>query len=175
MIETEKLLLEKGYNSFHFRLLAERLEVGRSTIYEYYANKEELIIAYIHSFAFERVEECKKVLQISNIKEKFKEFLRIFLKYSHVQQVIIVLTQIEEELKESERTKPVRELSRQIYLYSLELINEAKEKGLIRKNVNEILISHMMFNLIQIPNFQKQTEEERLTEMLDLILHGVGA
>ncbi|WP_052343849.1 TetR/AcrR family transcriptional regulator [Bacillus massiliigorillae] len=175
MAETEKLLLEKGYNAFHFRLLSERLGVGRSTIYEYYANKDELIIAYIHIFAFERVEDCKKIMKISDIKEKIREFLRIFLKYSHVQQVITMLTQMEEQSKDAERVKPVRELSRQIYLYSLEIIKEAKQTGLLRKEVDNTFISYIMFNLIQIPNLRKQSEEERLNEMIDFILNGVGA
>lgn len=175
MAETEKLLLEKGYTAFHFRLLSERLGVGRSTIYEYYANKDELIIAYIHIFAYERVEDCKQIMQLKNIKEKIREFLRIFLKYSHVQQVISMLTQMEDQAKEIDKVKHVRDLSRQIYLYSLELIKEAKQERFFRNNIDDTFISYIMFNLIQIPNIRQKTEEERLNEMIDVLINGVGA
>ncbi|MGM9925040.1 MAG: TetR/AcrR family transcriptional regulator [Bacillus sp. (in: firmicutes)] len=174
MAETEKLLLEKGYDAFHFRLLSERLGVGRSTIYEYYANKDELIIAYIHTFAYERVEDCKRVMKIDDIEEKLKAYLRIFLKYSHVQQVVLILTQIEEQKNGAALTKPVKDLSKKLYTISLELIREAKAKGYIRKDMNDIFISYVLFNLIQIPNFRQQTEEERLNEMMDFLLNGVG-
>ena len=38
-----KILVEKGYAGFHFKLVADQLNVSRSTIYEYFSNKDELI------------------------------------------------------------------------------------------------------------------------------------
>ncbi|WP_050616316.1 TetR/AcrR family transcriptional regulator [Bacillus testis] len=174
MKATEGLLLEKGYNAFTFGLLAERLSVGRSTIYEYYPNKDELIIAYLHGFAYERVKESQDIMQIEDIQAKFREFIRVFLKYSHIQLVIKMLEQMEEKGAYSNKIQVVREVSKEIYSDSLLLIQQAKEAGMIKKEANTVFISYVIFNLIQIPNFRNQTEEERLEEIMDFILNGVS-
>lgn len=172
--ETEKLLLEKGYSAFHFGLLADRLGVGRSTIYEYYANKDVLITAYIHSFAYERVEECKKVLDIEDANEQLKSFLRIFVKYSHIQQVITMLVQMEDHSNGKVDTKPVRLLTKEIYRISLVVIQRLKDTGIIRRELDDTFISYIMFNLIQMPNFRNHNETQRLDEFVDFLLHGIG-
>ena len=41
--ETEKLLLERGYEGFSFKALSANLDIARSTIYEYYSHKDDLI------------------------------------------------------------------------------------------------------------------------------------
>lgn len=176
MMETEKLLLEFGYDSFHFRLLAERLGVGRSTIYEYYANKDELITAYIHSFAYERVEESKKILDMADLQEQFKAFLQIFLKYNHIQKIVTMITQMEGQKKEENiaRIQQIKYLIKEINKVSLQLIQKGKHIGKIRKDVDDMFISYIMFNLIQIPNFQQQNEEDRLNSFIDFIFNGVG-
>lgn len=173
---TEKLLIEKGYNAFNFSLLAQQLGVGRSTLYEYYPNKEELITAYIHSFAFDRVEECKKIIKMNNCGTQMREFLRVFLKNNHVQQIIIMINQMENQNKtfNVEEVNQIRLLSRKIYLMSLEIIQKAKAEGLIRKEIDDTFISYVMFNMIQIPNTEQKSDEERLDQIIDFIFNGVG-
>ncbi|MFS0780246.1 TetR/AcrR family transcriptional regulator [Bacillus sp. 1P06AnD] len=175
MKATESLLLEKGYTAFTFGLLAEKLHVGRSTIYEYYPNKDELIIAYLHGFAYERVKESEAILELDDVYLKFRSFIAVFLKYSHVQLVITMLAQMEEKGDYIEQIQIVREISKKIYDDSLILIQQAKDAGIIRKNMNAIFISYIIFNLIQIPNFRQQSEEERLEEIMDFIFNGVGS
>ncbi|MGN1402399.1 MAG: TetR/AcrR family transcriptional regulator [Bacillus sp. (in: firmicutes)] len=177
MAATEKLLLEKGYSAFHFRLLAEELNVGRSTIYDYYSNKDELIIAFIHSFAYERVEECKTLDSINDATEQLKAYLRIFLKYNHIEQVVTMVTQMENDKKpqNAEGIIRIKELVREIYSLSLKIISNAKRNGLIRKEVDDTFISYVMFHLVKIPNFRGLSEEERLDELLSFLLHGVSS
>lgn len=45
---TEKLLLEQGYGGFNFSTVASLLNIGRTTLYEYYASKDELIVDYMN-------------------------------------------------------------------------------------------------------------------------------
>mgnify|MGYP001371960944 CR=1 FL=1 len=42
---TKQLLLEYGYDGFHLKTLSKRLAGARSTIYQYFANKEEIVAA----------------------------------------------------------------------------------------------------------------------------------
>lgn len=176
MIETEKLLLETGYDSFHFRLLAERLGVGRSTLYEYYANKDDLITAYVHSFAYERVEESKLVLAIDDLQEQLKAFLRIFLKYNHIQQIVTMITQMEGQNKpqNEENVIHIKKLIKEINAVSLQIIKKGQREGKIRHDLDDMFISYMMFHLIQIPNFRQKSDEERLEQFVDFLLNGVS-
>ncbi|MGM9929154.1 MAG: TetR/AcrR family transcriptional regulator [Bacillus sp. (in: firmicutes)] len=177
MIETEKLLLERGYDAFHFGLLAERLGVGRSTIYDYYTNKDELISAYIHSFIRERVEESKQVLELEETEEQLRVFLRTFMKYNHIQQIVTMIAQMEEQNKEEneERIKQIKSYIKEISGICIQIVQRGKAAGKIRSELNDLFISYVLFNLIQIPNFRQQSQEERLDELIDFLLHGVSA
>ncbi len=176
MSATEKILVEKGYDAFHFRLLAEELNVGRSTIYDYYSNKDELISAYLHSFAHERVQESRQVLQLKKADDQLRAFLFIYLKYDHIQQAFTMINQMEAENKETnqEIIRQIRSLISELYHVSLEVIRNAKSEGLIRKEADEKFISYIMLHLIKIPNYRQRNEEERLDELMEFILHGSG-
>lgn len=60
---TNQLLLQYGYNGFHFGLLAEQLNVTRAALYKYFDNKDELITEYM-------VEEMERfLLDLQKMKE----------------------------------------------------------------------------------------------------------
>ena len=176
MSATEKILMEKGYTAFHFRLLAEELGVGRSTIYDYYSSKDELIIAFIHQFTYERVRECEALLQMGSIEGQLREFLKIFLKYNYIEQMFNMIIQMDKENKgpNEKGIQRIKELIRQIYDYSLQMIREAKAKGAIRGELDDTFISYMFFNLVKIPNYRDISDDERLEELIQVIFQGVG-
>src|SRR5690625_958542 len=63
MKKTEKLLLEQGYGGFNFSLLSNHLNIGRSTLYEYYASKDELVADYMTELMVSYTEELTLIAE----------------------------------------------------------------------------------------------------------------
>ena len=176
MAAAEKILMEKGYTAFHFRLLAEELGVGRSTIYDYFSSKDELVIAYIHQFMYERIKECEALMRTGTIEEQLRGFLKIFIKHSCIEQMTTMIIQMDKEKKNpnAEGIQRIKELARKLYEISLQLIQDAKDKGAIRKELDETFISYLIFNLVKIPNYRSIPDDERIEELIHVFFCGVG-
>ncbi len=87
---TEELFLEKGYEGFHFKALSEKLNVGRSTLYEYYPNKEELICSYMLKVMEQIFDECNGLSSNTPLQE-LRELLYVFMKYSQIHKIIQII------------------------------------------------------------------------------------
>ena len=58
---TKKLVLEHGYDGFHLKLLSQHLSGARSTIYQYYSNKEEIVAACMKRVIAKVLENCSAI------------------------------------------------------------------------------------------------------------------
>ncbi len=174
MKATEELLLEHGYHAFHFKMLAARLDVARTTIYEYYANKEELITDYMFNL-MERIQsECESLsLEVMPL-QKLKGMLRIFVKYGQIHKIIIMVPQVNADA--SQKTKEslfkIAQQHQTLLQMMLLWIREGKAQKLIREDVSEGIIAGLFFNVIQIPNHRGIPTEEYVEQLFDVLCHG---
>lgn len=178
MAETEKLLLEKGYRGFHFKELAERLGAGRSTIYEYYNGKDELVTAYMLN-VMERIEkECQSLHSLPKTRDKIQGLLRLFMKYSQLHRITQILPMIErngsQKVKQSIE-KLFAEHDR-LFHFIQAVINEGKAHGEIRRDVADEVLAQILFNSIQVDAGGRGTSHDDFAEkVFDVIFSGMKA
>jgi AcrR family transcriptional regulator len=169
--QTEKLLMEVGYPSFHFRLLAERLGVARSTIYEYYSNKEELVTDYMKEVMRQINEECSEIDPHLSPINKITAILRIFLNHSQMHQIIQYTPLIASNATPQVRAD-LMDLAREhnhLYQWLFDLINQAKQQGEIHQDVPTNMLAQMIFYSIFIPNHE-QLPIEQFANQLEKII-----
>ncbi|KIL46797.1 TetR/AcrR family transcriptional regulator [Jeotgalibacillus soli] len=175
MKATEALLLEKGYEGFHFKALSEKLNVARSTIYEYYSNKDELITDYMRLLMIEVMERVKALETKTSSIEMVKEFLNLFMEYSQVYEMIKMRPSINQ--KSSKRAAQNLEVldsySKELFQLLLVQIENAKKEGAIRHDLPSSLVASMIFNTVLIPNHQKIPSEEWSDLLFSMIAHGI--
>lgn len=172
---TETLLIEQGYQGFHLKALSERLKIGRSTLYEYYASKEELITDYLVHMLDEIIEECSEIKKTDPIGQ-LKEMLKIFLKYSQLHQIVLVIPfidphqspKVEEALADLKRDHVL------LYERISRLIEEGKIERAIRDDIETAVIAGMIFNAIQVPNVMQISEEKWSEKVLEILFNGIG-
>ncbi|ERN52605.1 TetR/AcrR family transcriptional regulator [Alkalihalophilus marmarensis] len=85
---TEELLLEIGYDRLNFRLISGRLGVGRSTIYEYFSNKEDLVCEYmlrVMNLITQRMEQISSEL---TAEEQLKKVIAILMDYAQIHLIL---------------------------------------------------------------------------------------
>ncbi|WP_066172834.1 TetR/AcrR family transcriptional regulator [Bacillus marinisedimentorum] len=174
---TEALLLEKGYDGFHFKALAEQLNIGRSTIYEYYANKEELVTAYMLDVMQKVMAEIGENASIDDPLEQMKAHLQTFMKYSQVHHIIQMIPLVNPAA--SPRVKlALKKLSddhKVLYRSMIHLIERGKMNGQIRTDYPSPVIASMFFIAIQLTPDTQETDYAAWGDMIfNLIYEGMG-
>ncbi|MBM7649841.1 AcrR family transcriptional regulator [Bacillus ectoiniformans] len=174
-LATEKLLVKKGYDGFHFKALSEELEVARSTIYEYYANKDDLITSYMMKRMDEIMEECFALSVIDSPVAQLKQLLEIFITRSHTHQVIemIPLLKQAKSLKIQQQVDDLTHYHQKMYEFINEIIVKAQKEGLIRKNIEPPVIASLLFNAIQIVNVMNVPPKEWSEKLFSIIFYGI--
>jgi len=161
MKATEDLLLERGYDHFHFKALAERLEISRSTIYEYYANKEELIKAYMQRVMNSIFVELMLIESIESPLDQLKQLLNLFLRYYKIRHVFH-----SPEVVFSENMQDMMKDLQKIREKIVEIIQKGKKMGYFRSDIPEDLIVTLIFYTIEIPHLSPNGDMEATSEYL---------
>ncbi|KIL50104.1 hypothetical protein KP77_14790 [Jeotgalibacillus alimentarius] len=175
MEATESLLLEKGYEGFHFKALSERLEVARSTIYEYYKNKDELIADYM-TMLMDQV--MKKIDQLSQQPDAFltlKDLLYLFMEYSQVYDMIKMRPSLDKSSSSivKEQLEKLDAQSGRLFQLLMMLIEKAKKEGSIRNSLPSSLIAGVFFQSVLIQNTEGIPKEEWAEVLFDMIENGI--
>ncbi|MFC7394027.1 TetR/AcrR family transcriptional regulator [Scopulibacillus cellulosilyticus] len=172
MNETERLLLEKGYESFHFKLLADRLNVARSTIYEYYANKEELVTAYMLNIMNWITAESNALESSISPLQQLKSLMHIFIKYSQIHQISQMIPLINRSSSPAVKSSIDRlsEEHEKLYQMITHLIEKAKDAGEIRPDIPSSVLARFYFTAIDIPNNEALTDRD-WSDMIFLVLY----
>lgn len=175
MQAAETILLERGYDGFHFKGLSEKLQIARSTIYEYYSNKDELIADYMKSLMEEIIEECNYLDNIPGPLEKLKELLVIFLNYSYIHQILQIRPLIEANSTESiaSNIKILDDYHRKLFTQITTIIDDGKKARFIRQDIPTTVIASILFNAIEIPNRTGLSQNEWANLLFKIFLEGM--
>lgn len=85
--QTKKVLLEYGYDGFQLKLLSEHLSGARSTIYQYYSNKEE-IVASCMKHVMEDILQQTTTVDEEDCMKALQNLLTIYLKEAGLHQLL---------------------------------------------------------------------------------------
>src|SRR5690625_4248665 len=119
MRATEKLLLEQGYGGFNFSTLSKILNVGRTTLYEYYATKDDLIVAYMNQLMKDYKSDLKVIIYEKDAENQLVQLIELMIKYSHIHNIIKIIPLLQSE------SKAVKKLEKDFvkdHLYIIEAI-----------------------------------------------------
>lgn len=177
LVATEELLLEVGYHAFNFKLLSQKLRVARSTLYEYYPNKEELITSYMLHLMKRILDECECLNEIESPMDQLYQILFIFIKYSQVHQVMPMTAFIDADASPNIKTGLVQ-LSKDHYrLYNqiTETIEVCKQQQQIDSSIATSIIAGLIYNSILIPNKEQLPQDEFTKQLFSVIKNGIKA
>ncbi|MGE6489073.1 TetR/AcrR family transcriptional regulator [Paenisporosarcina sp. NPDC076898] len=173
--ETEKLLLERGYEGFSFKALSANLDIARSTIYEYYSHKDDLITDYMYILVKKVMDEMEIIASRTTGLETMKEWLKTFMTYDQVHHMISMRGQLDQSESEiaRNRLKQMDGLHGKMFFMLSNQVNKAKELGEVRKDLpNELVASFFFHSILARP--AKDENIQGWADMLnDIIENGV--
>jgi AcrR family transcriptional regulator len=173
------LLNEYGFDGLTMDRVAKAAELAKGTLYNYFKNKDELVINLIE-MRFEPIHQ--ELLKIQNSDssppDKIKNIIRALLSFFEDESALMVIITTTEGL--SLAVKNSADAKREIGLKIIaRIIEEGFKKGFFRK-FNGIQVAKMIFGAIHASFYIKNTGEDDLrlykgndSEIIELFFKGL--
>ncbi|MDD2752410.1 MAG: TetR/AcrR family transcriptional regulator [Candidatus Omnitrophica bacterium] len=174
----EHVFATKGYHKATIQDIARQAQYAVGTIYLYFKDKEVLYLNLIERKIADLISEVKKeVNKTEDAKEKIKVLVRQQLAYFEGNQDFFRIYfsergglrwAIKDKISKSAVDKFVKYID-----YITELLRDAQEKLLIRKDLDIKRLAYVlasMLNAVIIPWLKGACKKERITDMTDFIL-----
>lgn len=173
--ETEKLLLERGYEGFSFKALSANLEIARSTIYEYYSHKDDLITDYMLILVSKVMKEMEIIASETTGLETMKEWLKTFMQYDQVHYMIGMRGQLDQSESEIARNqlKQMDGLHEKMFFMLTNQVKKAKDLGEVRVNLPNEMVASFFFHSILSRPANDENIDGWATMLNDMIENGV--
>jgi AcrR family transcriptional regulator len=179
MQEAVKAFIELGYFNTKLSHIAERCKMGRTTLYQYFKNKDEIFFYatdYILQFFQQNFQCIIKKTGLSNL-DKINQIILLVLKECNQEQMI-VLMDLWLKLKREDKTISSKV---QVYLDELKhyfrILLERAIKAKEIRPVNADSMAYLLFSLIESFIFQVSFSErisiEDNMKNIEILLNGL--
>lgn len=153
MEKTEKLLLEQGYGGFNFSILSKHLNIGRSTLYEYYASKDELVAEYMTELMANYTKELTLITEESDAETQLTQLIQLMIKYAHIHDVLQMIPLMQSDSKPVQKVKDdFVEDHLVIINHIIDIVELGKEQAVIREEIPTTILVNLLFNTINKPS-----------------------
>ncbi|MFP4975190.1 TetR/AcrR family transcriptional regulator [Paenibacillus sp. CN-4] len=173
--QTKRVLLEYGYEGFQLKLLSKSLVGARSTIYQYYANKEEIVAACMKR-SMENVLQKASAIDETDCMKALQQLLDVYLEEASFHQLLGYANKINKD--NSAAAANDLEFIEQAHVTlknQLErLFAHAQEEGHLNTSIPLPAIIGVFFNLIDTPNMMNIPTPQWSKLLYQMWLGGVG-
>jgi AcrR family transcriptional regulator len=172
-----ELFLKKGFNETTMQDIAEANRMGKSTLYDYFKDKDEVLLFFLEEEMKILNEQSQAVIEKEkDIHTRLKKIIKIRLDfYKNKSSIALLLIYQAQRLSQQSINRWMER--REEYLSILQkIINEGTENGIFRE-VNPRFAAQSLFNLVALmflEGFMGDTDEVS-ERVLDLFINGVSA
>jgi len=172
------LFVEKGFNETSMREIGEAAGVGKSTLYDYFPSKDEILISFVVEEVRQMTAWAEEIIDRKlSAAEKLRRILRKHLKYMAANKLLFLKLTYETQRLSFESQQRIQ-MHRHAYQDMLcDLVREGIRNGEFRP-VNPLLAIRGMFSLLTSATYTSRptgSPEEMLLETFDIIFKGLEA
>ncbi len=170
------LFLKKGFQETTMREIALRAGMGKSTLYDYFKTKEEILVSFVEDAVFDLTEQAKQIAsQDLPATEKLHQVLHAFLDFLMANKDFYAKLSVQVQ-----RLGPAgqRRIQAKRHAYQdllCALVQDAIREGAFRP-VNPLLAARTIMVLLTPAAYTSRptgTPEQMMDEALDIFYHGV--
>ncbi len=143
------LFAQKGFHTARLSDIASLAGVADGTVYLYFKNKDEILMSAINTAFDAFVARARAALrQLSSPVEKLRRLVRLHLETLGNNRSMAVVCQM--ELRQSARFLAQFSNQRMIEYFDIarEAIREGQERGLLRRELNEVVAARCLFGAV---------------------------
>ena len=171
-----QLFLEKGFNETSMREIGEAAGTGKSTLYDYFPSKDDILIAFVvDEVRYLSVQAEEIISQDLSAAEKFRRLIRKHLEYMAANKLMYLKLSLEVQRLSMESRQRIQQHRHAYQDMLCRLIEEGIQNGEFR-TVTPLLVIRAMFSLLSSVVFTTRptgSEEEMMLEATDIIFKGL--
>ena len=171
-----KIFSKKGFLETSMREIADTAGLGKSTLYDYFKTKDEILIYFFEDQLRDMTHEAQKIaLQNLSADKRLRQIMEKYLESLQENKNLFLKL-----MKESQRLKLESQKQVQAKRYAYQdliraLIDEGIREGVFRK-VNSLLAACLLISSISSAVYDSRsmgTPQEMLQETLDIFFKGI--
>lgn len=144
-----KVIAEKGYHNAQVAKIAREAGVADGTIYLYFKNKEDILISVFRTKMNDFTKKIAKELsQMEDPKQKLIKLIEMHFTHLESDRNLALVTQIELRQSNPAIRAAIVEPLKQYYRLIEKVVEEGKEKGLFRNDIEIRLARKVIFGAL---------------------------
>lgn len=141
----ERVFAEKGFTKAKISEIAGIAGIAEATVYEYFENKEDLFLSIPQRRFQENLEELSETFDIRHPVSKLRRFTKYYFFLMLTQEEFLKVFLLQLQLNTRFYTSKAFESYRQYFKVVESIVEEGKEKGYFRAEVNPRVFRNMFF------------------------------
>ncbi len=171
---TKRLILEHGYDGFHLKLLSQHLPGARSTIYQYYSNKEEIVAACMKRVISNVLENASSIDETDPM-IALRQLLHVYLEESRLHQLLGDAQKIHSDhIKVIDDLQFIEMAHSSLKVQLARLFEQAQKENNLREDIPLPVLIGTFFNLINTPNMLNVPTDQWSELLFQLWIGGSG-
>lgn len=170
------VFLKKGFQETPMREIAEAAGLGKSTLYDYFKTKDEILIYFFEDQLNDMTEEAQKIaLQNLSADKRLRQVMEKHIEYLLANKKLFLKLSQESQRLKPESQKKIQEKRHAYQDLIRALIEEGIREGVFRK-INALLLARLLISAISSVVFDSRSEgtpQEMLKETLDIFFKGI--
>lgn len=172
------IVSKKGFYETPMREIADAAGLGKSTLYDYFKTKDEILIYFFEDQLRDMTQEAQRIaLQNLSADKRLRQITEKYLESLQANKSLFLRLMQESQRLKLESQKQVQ-LKRHAYQDLIRaLIDEGIREGVFRK-VNSLLAARLLISSISSAVYGSRstgTPQEMLQETLDIFFKGIKA
>jgi AcrR family transcriptional regulator len=174
----KNLFVEKGFNETSMREIAMAAQVGKSTLYDYFPSKDEVLISFVVEEVRQMTVSANGIMSLElSVTEKLRRILLKHMEYMLANKRLFLKLTFESQRLSFESQQRMQ-MHRHAYQDRLcDLVREGIRTGEFRP-VNPLILIRGMFSMLTSSVYTSRptgSPEEMMHEIFDIIFNGLKA
>lgn len=170
------IFLKKGFHETSMREIAEAAGLGKSTLYDYFKTKDEILVYFFEDQLNDMTEEAQKIaLQNSAADVRLRKIMEAYLESSRANKSLFMKLSIESQRLKMESQRQIQEKRHAYQDMVRALIDEGIREGVFRK-VNSLVAARLLISGVAPVIYGSRfpsTPQEMFEETMDIFFKGI--
>lgn len=170
------VFLKKGFHETSMQEIAEAAGLGKSTLYDYFKTKDEILVYFFEDQLNDLVEEAQQIaVQNTAADKRLWQVLEKYVENLQASKNLFLKLSLESQRLKLDSQKQIQKKRNAYQDLIRALIDEGIREGVFRK-VNSLLAAQLFLGAVNPVVFSSQptgAPQEMLKEMLDIFIKGV--
>jgi AcrR family transcriptional regulator len=174
--QVANVFLQKGFQETSMREIAQAAGLGKSTLYDYFKTKDEILVYYFEDQLNDLTGEAQKIaMQNSAADKRLREIMEMYMEYMQANKSLFTKISLEAQRLKLESQKQIQEKRHTYQDLIRALIDEGIREGVFR-NVNSLLAARLLLSAMAPVIFGSRftgSPQEMMKETLDIFFKGI--